>query len=512
MNKKTMLILMLLFFVFSIIIGKTYSYYVPKITGNPTELTTKLSNRGVEVNYENGSNLLIDSSNTTVTKNITIKNNNATAVDYLLYFYDVNNSLVDKAKLTYSYTCTGVGCNTRTNIQAPSNEGPLSLYIPVSSGVTHTYEITFSYDGTPSGSFIGRLEVIKPIIYGLAINGDRNGTRTDDAVGKNVSINADNKNINSDFDTAEIYKEMVEVTDSYGNQFIKVPKFYIKKTKTAPTYWTYQVSKTKVDDNYYLSESFKNPSTGDILDYVLVGRYEARINGTKLESKRGANPAVSQTISTFRTYAMNNGPSYHLMDIHIVDVINTLAFIEFGTVETQQFLFGYTTFGLALKSCGTTDSVTAASGSAGNTTNGLNAMRYRYIENWYGHIWKFVDGVNVRNRQIYVAKNHSNYASDVFTGDYQLIGYAGGATNGWAYELGYDINYPFVNITTDIRSKSTDTMYRDYYQQETGDRELVFGGSMQNGLGYAGINFWDFASASSNSSNRLGARLIKKAY
>ena len=511
MNKKIIFFSMLLFFVFAVLIKNTYSFFVPITIFNQTLSTTRFSNRNVEINYSNGSNLLIDSSNISVTKNITIINNSLSSINYLLYFYDVNNTLVDQTKLTYSYTCTGVGCDTRTNIQAPSNEGPLSLYIPVSSGVTHTYEITFSYDGTPSGSFIGRLEVIKPIIYGLAINGDRNGTRTDDAIGKNVTL-VDNKNINSDFDTAEIYKEMVEVTDSYGNQFVKIPKFYIKKTKTGPVVWTYQISKTKVDDNYYLSESFKNPSTGDILDYVLVGRYEARINGTKLESKRGANPAVSQTISTFRTYAMNNGPSYHLMDIHIVDVINTLAYIEFGSVELQQFMFGYTTLGLSLKSCGSSDSVPTASGSPTNGTNGLNVMRYRYIENLYGQIWKFVDGVNVRNRQVYVSKNHTNYASDVFVGDYQLVGYSIGSTNGWTYELGYDANYPFVNITTDIRSASTDTIYRDYYQSNTGDREVVFGGSMTNALGYAGTHFWDAASASSNSSNRLGARLIKKAY
>ena len=424
-----MLSLIFIFITFTVVIGLAYSFFVPEFIGNQTVSTTQFSNRNVEVNYPIGTSLLIDSTHTSVTRNITMKNNSASSINYLVYFYDVNNTLTDQTKLTYSYTCTGTGCDTGSNIQVPDMEGRASILVTLGSGVTHTYEITLTYDGIPTETFSGRIAVMRPIIYGLSINGDRNGTRTDDAVGKTVTL-VNNKDINSDFDTAEIYKEMVEVTDSYGNQFVYIPRFYIKKTKAGPLVWTYQISKTKVDDNYYLPESFINQNTGDILDYVLVGRYEARINGTKLESKRGANPAVSQTISTFRTYAMNNGPSYYIMDIHIVDIISTLAYIELGTVETQQFMFGYTTLGFSLKSCGTSNSVPTASGSPTNGINGFNVMRYRYIENYYGQIWKFVDGINIQNRQIYVAKNHSNYASDVFSGDYQLVGYSIGSTNG----------------------------------------------------------------------------------
>lgn len=66
---------------------------MPKIIGNPTELTTKLSNKGVEVNYENGSDIVINSTQTTVTKNITITNNTSNKVDYVLTFEDVINNV-----------------------------------------------------------------------------------------------------------------------------------------------------------------------------------------------------------------------------------------------------------------------------------------------------------------------------------------------------------------------------------------------------------------------------------
>ncbi|NLA33200.1 MAG: hypothetical protein GX864_04620, partial [Mollicutes bacterium] len=85
--------LIISFFVITIAMGLTYSYYVPKITGNPTELTTKLSNRGIEVNYLNGSDIVINSTQTTVTKNITIKNNTSEPIDYAIRFNDVINNL-----------------------------------------------------------------------------------------------------------------------------------------------------------------------------------------------------------------------------------------------------------------------------------------------------------------------------------------------------------------------------------------------------------------------------------
>ena len=33
----------------------------------------------------------------------------------------------------------------------------------------------------------------------------------------------------NDFETADIFKDITEVTDSLGNVFVRIPKFYIKK-------------------------------------------------------------------------------------------------------------------------------------------------------------------------------------------------------------------------------------------------------------------------------------------
>jgi prepilin-type N-terminal cleavage/methylation domain-containing protein len=154
-------------------------------------------------------------------------------------------------------------------------------------------------------------------------------TRTDNAVGKTFTNNS-NGTITSDFDTLQIYKEMTEETDSYGNVFIKIPKFYIKKTVNSDnTIWKYQISKEKKDNNYYLPACFVDEDTGVVYPYILVSKYNASLStdGLKLESKSGKIPLVSKTISQFRTLATANGAGYQLLDVHTMDVLQTLFYI-----------------------------------------------------------------------------------------------------------------------------------------------------------------------------------------
>ena len=67
-------------------------------------------------------------------------------------------------------------------------------------------------------------------------------TRTDDAIGKVAAAGVDGALVTNDFDRMPIYREMIEETDAYGNVFIRIPKFYIKKTD-GPGFKTIKISK-----------------------------------------------------------------------------------------------------------------------------------------------------------------------------------------------------------------------------------------------------------------------------
>ncbi|MDD4054153.1 MAG: prepilin-type N-terminal cleavage/methylation domain-containing protein, partial [Bacilli bacterium] len=99
-------------------------------------------------------------------------------------------------------------------------------------------------------------------VYGLSWDGNITFTRTDDAtLLTTVQVGVGNEEVTNNFDTAEIYSEIVEETDEYGNQFIKIPKFYIKKT-VKDNAWTWQISKNQKDADYYLPACFVDEEIG----------------------------------------------------------------------------------------------------------------------------------------------------------------------------------------------------------------------------------------------------------
>ena len=358
-------------------------------------------------------------------------------------------------------------------------------------------------------------------IYGLRWDGNTTYTRLEDAEGMVANAGVGAIPATNDFDNAEIYKDIVDVTVD-GNVFVKIPKFYIKKVVTGDT-WEWYVSKERKDNVYYLPECFKDES-GNELDYVLIGKYDASLNGTKLESKSGATPAVSISLDTARTYAINNNVSgvtgYQLFDIHAYDAVQVLFYIEFGTVNSQSIMYGYSASANSkMLSNGTTNIVVSSSGSTTSNSDGLSAMKYRGIENLYGNIYQFVDGIFFYLKQVYVSKKPSTYSTyytsdGTFTsnGDYYMIGYNLIDTNGskWISKMNYDINNPFINLPS-VAGGSESVGYCDKsYTGGQGKTIMRFGGQWNLGTSN-GINSFDtVVDSSQNTYSTIGARIMKK--
>jgi hypothetical protein len=165
-------------------------------------------------------------------------------------------------------------------------------------------------------------------------------TRTNNAVGLAAAVGIDDQFVQNDFDSAQIYREIGEVKDALGNVFIRIPKFYIKKTDGIG-YKTWQVSKVQYT-GYYLPWCFWDFANNRELPYIDVGKYKASLSADKLESKPDVFPLRKRNIVQFRDYAQANGPGYQQLDIHVVDVLRTLFFVEFATLNSQAIMQGYT--------------------------------------------------------------------------------------------------------------------------------------------------------------------------
>ena len=162
---------------------------------------------------------------------------------------------------------------------------------------------------------------------------------------------------------------------------------------------------------------------------------------------------------------------------------------------------------------GKCDSLGMKSGCLNSSSR--NAIIYRGVENIFGNIWKFVDGINIKDYEAYVCYDPSQYVSDKFTEPYKKIGYGlfrpdEGATStakeGYAKSLGYDEENPAVALTTEVGGASN-TYMTDYAYINSGNRIALLGGGWNAAAG-AGLWCWDLANASGSTVIGLGSRLL----
>ena len=136
-----------------------------------------------------------------------------------------------------------------------------------------------------------------------------------------------------------------------------------------------------------------------------------------------------------------------------------------------------------------------------------HAMIYRGIENWFGNIFQWVDGINIKDYQAYICYDPSEYESDKFTSPYKALGYVNCDTEGYAKNLGFDINDPLVRFPTEVGG-GTNTYMSDYYYKNTGNRVARVGGTLSGGA-YDGAWSWLLYSTSSTAYWGIGARVLK---
>jgi hypothetical protein len=420
-------------------------------------------------------------------------------------------------------------------------------------------------------------------IYGASWDGGTNPalTRTDDAVGMTANAGVDSNVVTNDFDTAQIYKDIVDVTDAYGNVFVRIPKIYIEKTVVGAA-CTWRISRTSFSASCYVPKCFGADG------YAYIGKYNASLSGAnKLESLSGKYPLISKTIVDFRGYAQAVGSGYQQMDIHAVDLMQVLFIVEFATLHSQSIMAGLTAGAWSVShvataaenganrvvvanataalfvvgqsiGVGTTlggnevfayrtitsitvvdasnkalnfdgaaaniatgnivhslgwisgfsASVTAKSGGPTHLTNGLYPCMYRGIENPWGNVWQFVDGININNNQAWVCQVAADYASNVFASPYEQLGYANKNANGYSSSMGFDSARPYAQLPIGTLGNGSN-YYSDYYYQTFGQRIALLGGIWTSGT-YAGLFYWRLSDTSSNANLVVSGRLVRK--
>lgn len=336
-------------------------------------------------------------------------------------------------------------------------------------------------------------------------------TRTDSAEGLTYSVGT--SEITSDFDRCFPWCDMQEVVDEQGNVFVRIPKFYSKVTKNANGTYKHQISGFRYDGFSTLFVDGK----GNEIDYVLVGKYEASGTSTKATSKSGQTCLVNITLPQMRTACMANGEGYQQYDFLIDAILKELFMIEFATTHSQSIMQGWVNgSNTAALVTGHTDNVKTPSGSwntnhdegdTGCNTDGKHACKYRGIENLWGNVWTWCDGITFSSEKVYICLDPTKYVSEDTAQPYNYVGDRP-MSNGYCKKIEYFDKFPLLGYTTEIGGSAT-TYYCDYYYQASGGTVLAVGGRWGGGA-LAGLWYWYGGCSASTVDSGFGGRLCYK--
>ena len=347
----------------------------------------------------------------------------------------------------------------------------------------------------------------KSKIYGVDNVGQSTPTltRTDSAIG--LSVTVETSEIKSDFDRCYPWSDMYEVVDEHGNVFIRIPKFYTRITRNPNGTYKHQLSG-------YRYEGFTTlfvDGQGNEIDYVLVGKYEASGTSTKAESKSGKTVLVNVTLPQMRTACKANGEGYQQYDFLIDAIIKELFLIEMATTNSQSIMYGYANGNSAAVQTGRTDGVKTASGSDTSNTDGKHACKYRGIENPWGNVWKWCDGINFQEdgntEKVYICLDPTKYESDKYISPYMYVADTVYDNGGYLSKIEYFDKFPLLGYT--VAEDGANNSYYCDYSYNCGNSVLYVGGGWYSGLD-AGLWYWSGDSDSSYSYSSIGGRLCYK--
>jgi len=296
---------------------------------------------------------------------------------------------------------------------------------------------------------------------------------------------------------------------SDGQVMVEYPKFYFKYNKIG-TVHEWRISEIPLP-GFEVYPAFI--VDGQVKEFRYFGAYEGYLNSTKLESTAGFLPTTNKTRAQYRGYAVARATGWHQESYLERSAIQLLYLVEYASWYSQSVIGA----GASDWASGTWNTYniynpvnfTGLSNSKGNATfnvsNGdgvINSyMTYRGVENFFGHIWKFCDGINILAHQVFICNNPASFADDTKAG-YMNLGITLPSSSGYQSTLA-GTKYGFLPsaVTGDFNTYIT-----DYYWQSTGWRVLLSGGDLIDGA-YDGLAAFHATRASSNATVYIGSRL-----
>ena len=327
---------------------------------------------------------------------------------------------------------------------------------------------------------------------------------------------ADDGTINAYYGDAEYTED-----GSNGQVMVKIPKFYYKvipDTDGGIDNGNIRKCTWKISDSslggYTLHPAFYD-ANGNEIDYFLYGAFdgvgqnsegtygtEYNTTSDKLSSVAGSSmlPTNSLTRATARTMATNRGSGWYSVGVKQTMAVQMLMSVEYGFNSQIGIGQGVVSASAATYAGQTTGNVT--SGTQDNKTTPVN---WRGIENFWGNIYDWIDGLNISDKVPYFCNSYT-FVDDTTSG-YTQISFSLPSSN-YITALGYDSNNPWVLLPSESSGSSNPTgPISDYLYSASEWRVAQLSGRWTSDSG-AGAFAWACSDRSSTAFAYIGARVM----
>lgn len=271
-----------------------------------------------------------------------------------------------------------------------------------------------------------------------------------------------------------------------GDIFVKLPKFYYTGTEG-----------DKVDITF----SAERISDGQIEwdENILIGAYEAYLDGNELRSISGINSTAYASQEDFKRCARNRGAGYQLVDWQMHCVLGCLYYAMYGNTDCQSTIGSGTDS--YEKLTGQTDHLGMQDTQA--FTNGnTHSINFWGLENWWGNKYEWIDDY------LNPAGTLTATVNDPVTGG--VRGLQINPFDGWyVKKMKFGKYLDLVNSEQDSERGSASTYYCDYqyWPGNTSSLPRVVRRSYYSSNTYGGVAYAVAYGASSCTSLVIGSRL-----
>lgn len=254
--------------------------------------------------------------------------------------------------------------------------------------------------------------------------------------------------------------------------------------------------------------------------------------GDLLSSVAGVKPLsgwnnATATLTNMRKLARNRGTGWELLDFNSVCAVQLLFIIRNATLNSQAIYAGVTAITDATAGSGYNNAINTGF-TAGVGTNGVDlgnasgecpsvthyktgeaakAFSIFGIENFWGNIFKWIDGINIKaDRNPWIADH--DFVVDTFVHPYVDTGFTLPSSSDYGVSVVYSAIYDYLFVPLTVGGSSSQYLC-DYYYQSVGNRSVLVGGYWSSAA-IAGAFSFAANNAGSGVDRLISARLAFK--